>query len=116
VPQGYGVIKSADEKAAFDSIFALNKLARILRVNRFLDGAITIDTPKKKCELDGRLWPVSYSIEERFEANFLVEEFMLLANVKVAQILVDNAREAAVLRPHPFPGDSKIKRFNEFTR
>jgi exoribonuclease R len=112
VPQGYGMIRSVDEKAAFDSIMNLDKLARILRANRFREGAITIDTPKKKFELDNRLWPVNYSIEQRFEANFLVEEFMLLANVKVAQILVDNTREAAVLRRHPFPSEAKIKRFN----
>jgi len=59
---------------------------------------------------------VSYTIDQRCEANFLVEEFMLLANVKVAEILVDNCREAAVLRRHPFPGEAKLRKFAEFTR
>lgn len=51
----------------------LNDVARVLRKNRFDAGAITIDTPKKKFELDHRLWPKSYTIEQRNEANFLVE-------------------------------------------
>ena len=84
VPAGYGVTKYADEKKVFESIGMLSKVARVLRTNRMNNGAITIDTPKKKFELDARLWPTSYTIEERFEANFLVEEFMLLAHVKVA--------------------------------
>lgn len=57
VPAGYGVTKDADEKKVFECIGMLNTLARILRKKRIDNGAITIDTPKKKFELDARLWP-----------------------------------------------------------
>lgn len=57
----------------FEKLKMLNDVARVLRKNRFDAGAITIDTPKKKFELDHRLWPKSYTIEQRNEANFLVE-------------------------------------------
>lgn len=46
----------------FDKLIMLNDVARVLRKNRFADGAITIDTPKKKFELDHRLWPKAYTI------------------------------------------------------
>ena len=43
-------------------------------------GVFSIESVKKRFKLDDKLWPVDYVLEERKEANFVVEEFMLLAN------------------------------------
>lgn len=64
VPAGYGIVSGADEGKVFESIMSLDRLARILRRNRAANGAIMLDTPKKKFELDARLWPSNYSIEQ----------------------------------------------------
>lgn len=50
------------------------------RQQRVQKGVFTIESSKKRFKLDEHLWPESYSLEERKEANFVVEEFMLLAN------------------------------------
>lgn len=50
------------------------------RKKRMADGAFSIESVKKKFTLDEKFHPIGYKIEERFEANFVVEEFMLLAN------------------------------------
>ena len=42
------------------------------------------------------------------EANQLVEEFMLLANMSVAKIVADAFPERALLRRHPPPDERKI--------
>lgn len=115
VPAGYGVIPGIDETIIFEKLNQLNQVARKLREKRFEGGAVSIDTPKKKFELNNRNWPIKYSVEQRTESNFLVEEFMLLANTTVAEILVQNVQKAAVLRRHRFPNDFKIKKFADFT-
>jgi exoribonuclease R len=53
---------------------------------------------------------------KRFEAHFLVEEYMLIANQKVGEVLVQNIKQSAVLRRHKFPSDKKINRFEEFCK
>ncbi len=60
--------------------------------------------------------PVEFFLQERVEANFLVEEFMLLANQKVGEILSEEMRDVALLRKHSFPGEKKIAKFEDFTK
>lgn len=47
---------------------------------RIDEGSFMIEKKKKKFYLDSGLNPISYKIEERNDAQFIVEEFMLLAN------------------------------------
>ena len=42
------------------------------------------------------------------EANQLVEEFMLLANMSVAKIVADAFPDRALLRRHPPPDEKKL--------
>lgn len=74
------------------------------------------DTPKKSFQLNEKHFPISYDIKNRCESNFLVEEYMLLANKKVGEILVDNVGSQALLRRHPFPGEKKISTFEAFMK
>ena len=75
-----------------------------------------IESSKKTFNLDENFNPISYTIKQRFAANFLVEEFMLLANQKVGEILVKNLRPFALLRKHRVPGKKKIEKFEQFTK
>lgn len=89
----------------------MNKLAILMKSKRQSNGSLSIENHKKQFKLDDDCEPISYSISQRFEANFLVEEFMLLANIEVAQFVVRNIKDLALLRRHMFPSEKKIKRF-----
>ena len=116
VPPGFGAINPVDEVNTFEAIRVMNNLATKMRAARIRDGSMTIENHKKQFQLDEKKLPVGYSIQQRFEANFLVEEFMLLANVQVADFLVETIREAALLRRHMFPSAKKIATFKEFMK
>jgi exoribonuclease R len=58
----------------------LSRLGMARREQRFNSGVFKVDSVKKKFKLNDKLWPIDYVLEDRKEANFIVEEFMLLAN------------------------------------
>lgn len=64
----------------FDSVLLLARLGMKRREKRVKNGVFSIEGVKKRFKLDEKFWPISYKSEERKEANFVVEEFMLLAN------------------------------------
>jgi len=52
----------------------------MIREKRLDQGFLKIESKKLLFKLDEKLMPESYTIEQRYEAMFVVEEFMLLAN------------------------------------
>jgi exoribonuclease R len=67
------------------SLGILNALARILRKNRLDKGAVSFERDEVKFDLDEHGKPLAIHLKPSKEANFLIEEFMLLANRKVAE-------------------------------
>lgn len=65
----------------------LNGLAKLLTAERFKNGAISLDQEEVKFVLDKDGVPIKVIKKERGDSNRLIEEFMLLANKKVAEIL-----------------------------
>jgi ribonuclease R len=65
----------------------LNNLAKKLTKERFSKGAISLDQEEVKFVLDDKGVPVKVIKKERGDSNRLIEEFMLLANKKVAEVL-----------------------------
>jgi exoribonuclease R len=86
----------------------MNSIAMKIRNARIKGGSLIFETPKKSFKLDQNYYPESFTVAKRFEANFLVEEYMLLANQKVGEVLVEHLRTSALLRRHKFPSDKKI--------
>lgn len=82
----------------FDTLKQLCSLGLSRRKVRVSAGVFGVESVKKRFKLDEGHMPVAYTIEERFPANFVVEEFMLLANQIVGKKLSDECRELAVLR------------------
>ena len=70
-----------------DAILTLNALAGKLRKKRFASGAISFDRPEMKVEVDEKGRPVNVYQKVTKEANWLIEEFMLLANRTVAEFV-----------------------------
>lgn len=96
-------------------IITLNTLARKLRKDRFQNGALRIDQVKLKYELDKETGePTGFSFEERNESNYLIEEFMLLANMSVAKRIYKFSDTMAFLRRHPQSPEQALKEVKEF--
>ena len=70
-----------------EATLKLNALAKILRKKRMKEGAISFDRVEVKFNLDENANPIGVFFKESKDANKLIEEFMLLANRKVAEFI-----------------------------
>ena len=68
-----------------EEISVFNCLAQTMRQRRFKDGAISFERAEFKFILDEKGKPLGVYTKEAKESNQLIEEFMLLANKKVAE-------------------------------
>lgn len=104
-----------DWKRISKAVIQLNKIAQNLRTKRFETGALKIEQVKLKYELDSSTGlPIGFSFEERTAANFLIEEFMLLANMAVAKRIYQHSKDRAFLRRHPHSSSQLLGRVKEF--
>ena len=106
-----------------EAIVTLNKLASILRKRRFAAGAISFERPEMKVEVDATGKPVRVYEKITKEANWLIEEFMLLANRSVAEFIAtsgkmdgkaDKKAKTFVYRVHGEPNTDKIASLGQF--
>ncbi|XP_034465546.1 exosome complex exonuclease RRP44 [Hippoglossus hippoglossus] len=90
-----------------ESLRGLNKLAKILKRHRIEKGALTLSSLEVRFHIDSETHdPIDLQTKELMETNSMVEEFMLLANISVAQKIYDEFSECALLRKHPAPPPS----------
>ncbi|MBU2019324.1 MAG: ribonuclease R, partial [Bacteroidetes bacterium] len=100
-----------------ETILVFDKIAKILRNKRMDQGALTIDSEEIKFKLDEEGYPESVVIKRSKDANQLIEEFMLLANRKVAEFIGSTERKVQIpfiYRVHDKPDSSKIEVFRTF--
>lgn len=70
-----------------EEILKLNELAYILREKKFKEGAISFESTEVKFKLDETGKPIGVYVKERKDAHKLIEDYMLLANRKVAEFI-----------------------------
>lgn len=104
-----------------DEILAINGLARILRKRRFDNNAINFATDEVKFQLDENAKPIGVYLKTATEANFMIEEFMLLANKGVAEKIGKKSAKnkepkTFVYRIHDKPLDEKLLTFKNFVK
>ena len=98
-------------------LLTLHRLAKKLRDRRFKNGALSFDTPEPKVEVDNKGKPVKISFKEMKDSNFLVEEFMLLANCCVAEIIATVSEpKTFVYRVHDEPSLDRLTAFRDFVK
>ncbi len=98
-----------------DQLGILNRLAQILRKKRFSVGSFFFDRIEVQFNLDKNGKPVAIRFRETGTANELIEEFMLLANKKVAEFVGKKLKgKTFVYRVHDKPNPEKIDSFNHF--
>lgn len=94
-------------KETVEAILSLNAMAEILREKRMRAGAISFDKLEVKFFLDENNNPLGVYTKESKEANKLIEEFMLLANRKVAEY-ASKLQKTFVYRIHDVPDEEKL--------
>ena len=103
-----------------EQIGVLNRLAQTMRQRRFKNGAISFEREEFKFILDEKGKPLGVYTKEQKESNQLIEEFMLLANQKVAEYCtyrMVNGKKVArtmIYRVHDEPNEEKLSRFRDF--
>ena len=110
------------------AVLVLHGLATKLRKKRFVAGAISFERPEMKVEVDEKGRPVNVYQKVSKEANWLIEEFMLLANRTVAEFVATGCKGVAdapakgarkqtktfVYRVHDEPNQEKIENLRNF--
>ena len=99
-------------------ILTLNELAHILRNARFKNGAINFESAEVKFNLDDTGKPIGVYVKERNDAHKLIEDFMLLANRKVAEFIAKKGSKKSpltfVYRSHDAPKEEVLEGFAKF--
>lgn len=95
--------------AVVEAVVTLNRLAKKMRARRMKDGALSFDKVEVKFNLNEENNPVGVFFKTAKEANKLIEEFMLLANRKVAEYIgKQSPKKTFVYRCHDEPDDQKL--------
>jgi len=101
-----------------NEILKLNELAHILRDRKFKNGAISFETTEVKFILDASGKPTGVYVKERKDAHKLIEDFMLLANRKVAEYVSKlgkgKHKYTFVYRAHDSPKPESLSNFANF--
>ena len=101
-----------------DELEILNTLAKKLKVDRFKNGAISFETVEVKFTLDENGKPLGLVQKIRKDAHKLVEEFMLLANKRVATFVYGlekgKNKKTFIYRVHDNPDPDRLNDFSTF--
>ncbi|WP_339342912.1 ribonuclease R [uncultured Polaribacter sp.] len=122
MPEAISITDKAYEvtKEVVEATLKLDELAKILRKKRMKQGAISFDRVEVKFNLDEEANPVGVFFKESKDANKLIEEFMLLANRKVAEYIGFSKGKATnrtfIYRVHDEPNDEKLASLQNMVR
>jgi len=98
-----------------EEVVVLHRLAQQLRAKRFASGAFAFEKLEVRFDLDEAGKPIGIKFREMGTANQLIEEFMLLANKRVAEYVGKILRgKTFVYRIHDKPDPEKISNFSHF--
>jgi ribonuclease R len=99
-------------------LLKLNELAYYLRDRKFKHGAISFESTEVKFKLNEQGKPIGVYVKERKDAHKLIEDFMLLANRRVAEFIAKKGKGknkyTFVYRAHDSPKPESLKNFAEF--
>ncbi|MBP6073625.1 MAG: ribonuclease R [Flavobacterium sp.] len=94
-------------KPIVEATLKMDELAKILRRKRMAAGAISFDKVEVKFNLNENAEPIGVYFKQSAAANHLIEEFMLLANRKVAEF-IGKQKKTFIYRIHDEPNEDKL--------
>ena len=117
IPKESTILKKEKKvsKELVDSIITLNSIAENLNNKRKNNGSIFFSKEEVRFKVNEKGEPVDFMIKKQKKANFLIEEFMLLANVTVAEKIIESKRKG-VFRVHDKPDEKKIAEIERFVK
>jgi len=96
-----------------EATLILDGLAKIMRKERMQSGALSFDKVEVKFNINSNGEPENVYFKEGKDANKLIEEFMLLANRKVAEFIgKQKPIKTFVYRVHDEPDEEKLMALN----
>ena len=107
--------KRSLSKELVEAILHLNSVALKLKEKRKKEGSVFFNKEEVRFVVNDQGEPTDYKIKKQKQANFLIEEFMLLANVLVAKKIKEKNR-TAVFRVHDYPDEEKIIELERFAK
>ncbi|MBR5924031.1 MAG: ribonuclease R, partial [Bacteroidales bacterium] len=117
--------EAKESKELTEAITTLNAIAQKLKEKRFKAGAVDFDRPEMKVEVDEKGRPINVYQKVSKEANWLIEEFMLLANRTVAEYVATDGQmngvaskkaKTFVYRIHDLPNAEKLEGLKRFAK
>lgn len=102
-----------------EAILKMHRLSMLLRKKRFESGSIDFDIPEPIFTLGASGIPTEIKPSERLDSHKLIEEFMLLANRKVAEYIAINRKKEKlpfIYRIHPAPTDEAVDNLYDLLR
>lgn len=100
-----------------EPIAILNRIAYVMRDKRFKNGAISFETVETKFHLDENGKPLGVYVRERKDAHKLIEDYMLLANKRVAEFIgkeKGKEKRTFIYRAHDVPKETNLLNFSQF--
>ena len=114
-----------------EQVIRLYEISKLLKDKRFKDGSINFERDEVKFHLDEDGTPTGVYFKVQKEANWLIEEFMLLANRRVAEYASRGGKYAKEVKPqeikakkgtgktlvyriHDVPDPEKMESFSNF--
>lgn len=107
------------DKEVCDAVIHLHSIADKLRKDRFSHGSISFERPEMKVIVDETGKPIDVVQKITKEANWLIEEYMLLANKEVATFVTKGLKikePTFVYRIHDEPDFDKIQNLRDFIK
>tara|TARA_R110002167_G_scaffold5350_2_gene25147 strand:- start:1273 stop:3465 length:2193 start_codon:yes stop_codon:yes gene_type:complete len=115
IPQDISIRDAAYtvSKDVVEATLEMDRLAKIMRDKRMDQGALSFDKVEVRFNLDENSNPIGVYFKESKDANKLIEEFMLLANRKVAEFIgKQKPKKTFVYRIHDDPDPDKLMALN----
>lgn len=96
-------------------------ISRKIRKRRYKKGAIAFEQPEVRFELDENKKPIRAYVKHRTETMMMIEDYMLLANMRVAEHIYNLSKDkskdlAFIYRIHDLPDPERVEELAIFLR
>jgi len=92
-----------------EAILVMDQIAKKTRKAREQQGSINFNKKEVYFQLNEKKEPTAVLLKESKDANKLIEEFMLIANKKVAELFTEIKKQKYIYRVHDLPDNEKLK-------
>ena len=92
-----------------EAILVMDEIAKKTRKARENQGSINFNKKEVYFQLNEKKEPTAVLLKESKDANKLIEEFMLIANKKVAELFTEIKKQKYIYRVHDLPDNDKLK-------